>query len=342
MPMSSKELRARYNSDSVSEDLYTELLIKAVEKRPVLYSVQSSEYNNKNKKGEAFKQIQIELLDLGCSQMQVQSIYKKWISLKRKFRVEYLRLQELDDLSAKSTFRYFDMLKFLIPYCSVQDTYKWKTDNTTLFDDALLDDDEDGNKMHIKDEEDIDDISLHLKKARSNFKSRDTNTDKLLTLISNSSVKRPLLSSSKKSVDSLATMISIQKQNMLHQQQPHLHNKCDNETYGDMDAEENEQNDVEQREDSVAGFCDVSTLSSSSRSPVVNEPISFACSSSSSNAVFGTLVATELDKLPPNLHNIVRAQILLLIAQASSNGNQNGSSVKQIMSNPINQWWPSF
>lgn len=27
----------RYNSDSVSEDLYTELLIKAVEKRPVLY-----------------------------------------------------------------------------------------------------------------------------------------------------------------------------------------------------------------------------------------------------------------------------------------------------------------
>lgn len=141
--------------------------------------------------------------------------------------------------------------------------------------------------MHIKDEEDIDDISLHLKKARSNFKSRDTNTDKLLTLISNSSVKRPLLSSSKKSVDSLATMISIQKQNMLHQQQPHLHNKCDNETYGDMDAEENEQNDVEQREDSVVGFCDVSTLSSSSRSPVVNEPISFACSSSSSNAVFG-------------------------------------------------------
>lgn len=139
--------------------------------------------------------------------------------------------------------------------------------------------------MHIKDEEDIDDISLHLKKARSNFKSRDTNTDKLLTLISNSSVKRPLLSSSKKSVDSLATMISIQKQNMLYQQQPHLHNKCDNETYGDMDAEENEQNDVEQREDSVVGFCDASTLSSSSRSPVVNEPISFA--SSSSNAVFG-------------------------------------------------------
>lgn len=37
----------------------------------------------------------------------------------------------------------------------------------------------------------------------------------------------------------------------------------------------------------------------------------------SPNALFGRLVANELDKLPPGVHNIARAQILLLLAQTS-------------------------
>lgn len=49
----------------------------------------------------------------------VQAIYKKWISIKRKFRVEYLRTKadEENGRCPSTTYPYYDSLKFLIPYC---------------------------------------------------------------------------------------------------------------------------------------------------------------------------------------------------------------------------------
>lgn len=51
----------------------------------------------------------------------VQGTYKKWISLKRKFRVEFFKSKSEDANSreASCTFPYFEALKFLIPYCEV-------------------------------------------------------------------------------------------------------------------------------------------------------------------------------------------------------------------------------
>lgn len=46
----------------------------------------------------------------------------------------------------------------------------------------------------------------------------------------------------------------------------------------------------------------------------------------SPNALFGRLVANELDKLPPGIHNVARAQILLLLAQSSQQTPNNANS----------------
>lgn len=47
----------------------------------------------------------------------------------------------------------------------------------------------------------------------------------------------------------------------------------------------------------------------------------------SPNALFGRLVANELDKLPPGMHNIVRAQVLLLLAQCAQQSPNSAQSV---------------
>jgi hypothetical protein len=75
--------------------------------------------------------------------------------------------------------------------------------------------------------------------------------------------------------------------------------------------------------------------SSNSTQPVGNDDFSSAMAAMASfmapplddspNALFGRLVANEMDKLPPGMHNIVRAQVLLLLAQ-SSQQSQNGAS----------------
>lgn len=52
------------------EDEYINKLIVAVEKRPVLYNVHLLDYKNKNKKGEAFKEVQQEMRVAGCSEQQ--------------------------------------------------------------------------------------------------------------------------------------------------------------------------------------------------------------------------------------------------------------------------------
>lgn len=54
----------------ISEDEYVEALIRAVEKRPVLYNIHLSEYKNKNKKGEAFKEVQSEVRKAACNEQQ--------------------------------------------------------------------------------------------------------------------------------------------------------------------------------------------------------------------------------------------------------------------------------
>jgi len=48
-----------------SDEKFLNALIAAVQKRPVLYNVSLADYKNKNKKGEAFKDIQDELLQAG-------------------------------------------------------------------------------------------------------------------------------------------------------------------------------------------------------------------------------------------------------------------------------------
>lgn len=46
----------------------------------------------------------------------------------------------------------------------------------------------------------------------------------------------------------------------------------------------------------------------------------------SPNALFGRLVANELDKLPAGVHNFARAQILLLLAQSAQQSPNSASS----------------
>lgn len=54
----------------LSEDEYICQLISAVEKRPVLYNVHLLDYKNKNKKGEAFKEVQQEMRAAGSNEQQ--------------------------------------------------------------------------------------------------------------------------------------------------------------------------------------------------------------------------------------------------------------------------------
>lgn len=58
------------NNVGLSEESYIQHLIAAVEKRPVLYNVHLLDYKNKNKKGEAFKEVQQVMRSAGCSEAQ--------------------------------------------------------------------------------------------------------------------------------------------------------------------------------------------------------------------------------------------------------------------------------
>jgi hypothetical protein len=57
----------------LSEDEYINHLIAAVEQRPVLYNVHLLDYKNKNKKGEAFKEVQQVMRAAGCNEQQGES-----------------------------------------------------------------------------------------------------------------------------------------------------------------------------------------------------------------------------------------------------------------------------
>jgi hypothetical protein len=58
------------HGSGLSEDEYINQLISAVEKRPVLYNVHLLDYKNKNKKGEAFKEVQQVMRAAGCNEQQ--------------------------------------------------------------------------------------------------------------------------------------------------------------------------------------------------------------------------------------------------------------------------------
>ena len=53
----------------------------------------------------------------------------------------------------------------------------------------------------------------------------------------------------------------------------------------------------------------------------------------STNSLFGQLIARELDKLPSTMHNLMRAQILFLIAQTSHNVQMGTNNAERIMAN---------
>lgn len=68
--MSTTSSTATTTSPGLPEDEYINKLIISVEKRPVLYNVHLLDYKNKNKKGEAFKEVQQEMRTAGCSEQQ--------------------------------------------------------------------------------------------------------------------------------------------------------------------------------------------------------------------------------------------------------------------------------
>lgn len=63
-------LNSSFLCHGLSEDDYISQLIAAVEKRPVLYNVHLLDYKNKNKKGEAFKEVQQVMRAAGCNEQQ--------------------------------------------------------------------------------------------------------------------------------------------------------------------------------------------------------------------------------------------------------------------------------
>ena len=56
------------------EDLFVGALIDCVKQRPLLYDVRLADYKNKNKKGEAFKEIQVELRQAGFEESEGQNL----------------------------------------------------------------------------------------------------------------------------------------------------------------------------------------------------------------------------------------------------------------------------
>lgn len=68
--MSTTSSTTTTTSTGLPEDEYINKLIVSVEKRPVLYNVHLLDYKNKNKKGEAFKEVQQEMRAAGCSEQQ--------------------------------------------------------------------------------------------------------------------------------------------------------------------------------------------------------------------------------------------------------------------------------
>ncbi|CAD5229138.1 unnamed protein product [Bursaphelenchus okinawaensis] len=286
------------NNIGLSEDAYIQHLIAAVEKRPVLYNVHLLDYKNKNKKGEAFKEVQNVMRSAGCSENQVQGTYKKWISLKRKFRVEYFKPKSEDSREASCSFPYFESLKFLIPYCEV---YKMcKTANKRKA--------EEYTGMNIEEDESDDD----------RYAPQEDEP------YSAPSALDMLIGQKRMKFDTSSFMF---KNNFLEQPESPPRSPTQSRASPQL-----KKSNVSASNTSTSSSSSKDVLNSLFPSPQedLNSAMAAAAAAylqqpadDSPNALFGRLVANELDKLPPPIHNIIRAQVLLLLAQVSQQNQNN-------------------
>jgi len=259
-------------------------LIEAVAKRPVLYNVDLVDYKNKNKKGEGFKEVQNEMREAGASEAQVQAIYKKWISIKRKFRVEYLRTKsdEENGRIPSTTYPYYESLKFLIPYCEF---YK---------------------------------VCSQAQKRRNNFFEEESDEERGIQEDDDFPSLTPQ--------STLDFLINQQKRVKLETQVSELVAAM-NAATSNNNLEDSEENQTLFNSTSSSSTSTTPTkrnkTSSNESTSSIDLPASASPTASpldeSQNSLFGQLVARELDKLPTGVHNLMRAQILFLIAQTSQN-----------------------
>jgi hypothetical protein len=336
-------LHHAYNSTGLSEHDYISKLIDAVAKRPVLYNVNLVDYKNKNKKGEGFKEVQNEMREMGANETQVQAIYKKWISIKRKFRVEYLRTKADQDNGRipSTTYPYYESLKFLIPYCEFykvcsqaqkrrapffegedseeerciqeDDDFPTLTPQTTL--DFLI-----SQQKRIKLENQVNELAAAAV-AMAAASSNNNNTP-TLNMESETNDENNQLFINSNSTTSSSTSTT-----------PTKRSSTSAASGSELLRKENNNNN------NGGGCSNESTTSSSidlpaSSSPTIspNGNIS-STSDESTNSLFGQLIARELDKLPTPMHNLMRAQILFLIAQTSHNVQMGNSNAERIMAN---------
>uniref|UniRef100_A0AC35F9T4 MADF domain-containing protein n=1 Tax=Panagrolaimus sp. PS1159 TaxID=55785 RepID=A0AC35F9T4_9BILA len=338
------------NSTGLSEHDYISKLIDAVAKRPVLYNVNLVDYKNKNKKGEGFKEVQNEMRETGANETQVQAIYKKWISIKRKFRVEYLRTKADQDNGRipSTTYPYYESLKFLIPYCEFykvdsrcsqaqkrrapffegedseeerciqeDDDFPTLTPQTTL--DFLI-----SQQKRIKLENQVNELAAAAVAMAAASSNNNNNTPTLNIESETNDENNQLFINSNNSTTSSSTSTT-----------PTKRSSTSAASGSELIRKENNNNN------GGGGCSNESTTSSSidlpaSSSPTISPNGNISSSSSSdesTNSLFGQLIARELDKLPTPMHNLMRAQILFLIAQTSHNVQMGNSNAERIMAN---------
>ncbi|KAI6243770.1 hypothetical protein M3Y99_00041000 [Aphelenchoides fujianensis] len=314
------------------EDEYINQLIAAVEKRPVLYNVNLLDYKNKNKKGEAFKEVQQVMRAAGCNEQQVQGTYKKWISLKRKFRVEYFKPRSEDSREACCTFPYFDSLRFLVPYCEAYKICKSASKRKAADDLSgmlKMDEDESDDETYGNYDEDTSGTQSALEML---FSQKRAKLDHLMSAAANGMVH--LSNSNGSEVGDSPPPAASRSPTIFARQTAASPLPNSNSSGSSRRSTSNT---------TANGTAAATSASNSSASPasVLNSlPSLFGAQSGdelqsamaaaaaaylnplpqddSPNSLFGRLVANEIDKLPPGMHNVVRAQVLLLLAQASS------------------------
>jgi hypothetical protein len=341
------------SSSGLSEHEYISKLIEAVAKRPVLYNVELVDYKNKNKKGEGFKEVQNEMRESGANETQVQAIYKKWISIKRKFRVEYLRTKADQDNGRipSTTYPYYESLKFLIPYCEFykvcsqaqkrratffegedseeerciqeDDDFPTLTPQTTL--DFLI-----SQQKRIKLENQVNELAaaaVAMAAASSNnnanpssvdSENNDENQQHQLFISSNSTTSSSTSTTPTKRLSSTAILSGLSSAT-------NGRKDCSNESTSSTEHLPASSSPT------ISPNANITLLSAASSSS--SSTSSASPSDESTNSLFGQLIARELDKMPNGMHNLMRAQILFLIAQTSHNIQMGTSNAERIMSN---------
>ncbi|KAI6205828.1 hypothetical protein M3Y94_00836700 [Aphelenchoides besseyi] len=312
------------NGVGLPEDEYINNLISAVEKRPVLYNVNLLDYKNKNKKGEAFKEVQQEMRAAGCNEQQVQGTYKKWISLKRKFRVEYFKPKSEDSREACCTFPYFDVLMFLVPYCEAYKICKTASKRKAVDDLSgimkMEEDESDDETYGNYDEETAGQSALDML-----FNQKRAKLESLIHAAGNG-IGSLTNTTGSDSTDSPPPARSPASSMFLRQniESPMANTNTSGATSrrslsnGTANGISNSTNSSANPMSSLFSAQPGDDLSQAMAAAAAALGLTPTTPDDSPNSLFGRLVANEIDKLPPGMHNVVRAQVLLLLAQASS------------------------